>query len=217
MSLQTFINSAQTIEINRSKLVAQTISRSGRLLTASRNWVNPWRFVITPQPIWTWADYRTEFEDLVNADRYAEQTFQLGGSTGSAWLTKYQGANALTSNVLNTATITSFSGTSLVLANCPTNAGYLFKRGDIIQPTGHRYPYSVAADVLATSATRTVTVHRGYITPPATDNYILAGKTLIVGPGCTFYVQISKMPTYRMLPGQRVELTGNLELIEVVV
>jgi len=214
MPLQTFIDSAQSIEINRSKLVAQTISRSGKLLTASRNWTNPWRFTVSPQPIWTWATYRADIEDLVQADRNTEHTFKLGSTAKSAWLSAYQGANATTSNVLNTVTITSFSGTSLVLGNCPTNAGYLFKRGDILQPTGHRYPYVVTADVLATSATRTVTVHRGYL---AQENYTVAGKTVTVGAGCTFYVQASKMPTYRMLPGQRVELTGDLELIEVVV
>jgi hypothetical protein len=59
MALQDIINSAVNVEVNRSKLVAQTVSRSGRISVASRNWTNPFRFVITPKPVWTAAEYRS--------------------------------------------------------------------------------------------------------------------------------------------------------------
>ena len=50
--LQDIINSAVNIDFNRTKLVAQNISRSGRVSAASRNWANPYRFTVTPKPIW---------------------------------------------------------------------------------------------------------------------------------------------------------------------
>ena len=100
MALQDIINSAVNIEVNRSKLIAQTISRNGRISVASRNWNNPFRFVVTPKPVWSYDDYRAQFEPLFNNDRFASQTFALTDfnvstgaslSPGSDWLTEYQG------------------------------------------------------------------------------------------------------------------------------
>ena len=64
MALQDIINTASNIEINRSKLVAQTVSRSGRISVASRNWANPFRFTVTPKPVWTYTEYRAIFEPI---------------------------------------------------------------------------------------------------------------------------------------------------------
>jgi len=61
MTMQQIIDSAVNVEINRSKLVAQTVSRSGRISAVSRNWANPFRFTVTPKPVWTAAEYRSVF------------------------------------------------------------------------------------------------------------------------------------------------------------
>jgi hypothetical protein len=100
MALQDIINTASNIEINRSKLVAQTVSRSGRISVASRNWANPFRFTVTPKPVWTYTEYRAIFEPIFTADRYTTQSIALTNfntstgaltQTGMFWLTEYQG------------------------------------------------------------------------------------------------------------------------------
>jgi len=99
MSMQQIIDTAVNVEVNRSKLVAQTLSRSGRLSTVSRNWANPFRFVVTPKPIWTASEYREILEPLFDNDRYAPHGFYLNNldpttfqpNLGNSWMISYQG------------------------------------------------------------------------------------------------------------------------------
>jgi len=103
MSLQQIIDTAVNVEVNRSKLVAQTISRSGRISTASRNWANPFRFVVTPKPVWTASEYREVFGPLLDNDRYLPHGFYLNNvdattrlaNLGNSWMINYQGGGDL--------------------------------------------------------------------------------------------------------------------------
>jgi hypothetical protein len=180
MSLQDIVNTAVNIEVNRSKLVAQNVSRSGRISTASRNWVNPYRFVVTPKPIWTNAEYRSIFESIFNADRYAGHSIRLSNfddttglaTTGSAWLTEYQGGDDTVvpvNNILDFYLATSATaGTRMILsysAGSPTAGLYITKKGDWIRPAGNPYPYQATEDVIIPTA---FTAKTGTITASGT-------------------------------------------------
>lgn len=99
MALQDIIDTAVNIEVNRSKLVAQTVSRSGRISTASRNWTNPFRFVVTPKPVWTASEYRSVFAELLDRDRYEPMSMYLNNinqttfttTLNNSWMVNYQG------------------------------------------------------------------------------------------------------------------------------
>jgi hypothetical protein len=78
MSLQKIIDTAVNLEINRTKLVAQSVSRSGKILTAARNWTNPYRFTVTPKPIWEYNKMRDLIEDLYTRDRNQTHTIIFG-------------------------------------------------------------------------------------------------------------------------------------------
>lgn len=161
MSLQNIIDTAVNIEVNRSKLVAQNVSRSGRISVASRNWSNPFRFVITPKPVWTASEFRAAFEVLFDRDRYGTHPMILNNintSTGVAilgnsWMTKYQGgADSTGDNNIDSYWATSdTSGTRIVLTNVNstmiTAGTYLVKQGDYLRPAGSRYPYIAQDDV----------------------------------------------------------------------
>ncbi len=214
MSIQTVINSAQTIEVSRPALVASTMSRSGRLFTSARNWTKPWRFTVSPKPVWRIADVRGVIENIMTYDKHTEQTVYIGAT--ASWLTAYQGAVTVSTGALVGITCTSASGTTLNISYTGlSNGTIILKPGDIIQPNGHRYPYVVTNTVTATGATGSaaVTLHRGFL--PQTS-YTLNGSTLLVGSACGFRVKVSNLPTYRFLPGQLVEFTGDFELIESV-
>lgn len=162
MALQDIIDTAVNVEVNRSKLVAQNVSRSGRISTVSRNWANPFRFVVTPKPVWTAAEYRAVFEPLMNNDRFEAQSMFLNNinfatgsaSLGNSWMINYQGygdANnngSLDSYVATSATagtriILSYSGSTIT---SPTTK-YIFKSGDYVRPTITRYPSIVTNDI----------------------------------------------------------------------
>lgn len=224
MSLQFIINSAVSVEVNRSQLVAQSISRSGKVLTASRNWVNPWRFVVEPQPVWLHSNYRSIFEPVINGDKYAEYTIKLGQGKQS-WVTEYLGkclytnvtvteqGSPVTYRVLDGVSVSSASGTNMIVNTSGTAVGkILVEAGDIIQPFGHRYPYVATATVTVTGTSATIPLHRGYL-PTATS---ISGVGLRVGTDCEFTVQVTKMPTTKFTSGKLVEFTSNFDLIEVV-
>ena len=218
MSLQTIIDSAVNIEINRSKLIAQSISRSGRLLTASRNWANPFRFIVTPKPIWTWSEYRDEIQTVMDNDRYAEDSFYISNTSGLLWMTEYRGQLDAGSDTLADYTVSTFSGTTLTLttAGSPTVGNYIVRKGDWIRPTDHRYAYMVSADVVVPSPVSpvSITVHRGYIDQ---GGYTVAGKTIkLADTAARFYVQVTSLPKVRFLYNGLVEFTGDFELIEVI-
>ena len=185
MALQDIIDTAVNVEVNRSKLVAQTISRSGRISTASRNWANPFRFTVTPKPVWTAAEYRSVFAALLDNDRYLPHGFYLNNidattfaaDLGNSWMVNYQGgADANGNNAIDSYSATSAtSGAMICLSNVNsttiTAGTYLVKEGDYIRVSGYRYPYIATADVKIPTAASAIA---GVIQP--------AGVTVLLEP-----------------------------------
>jgi len=172
MSLQQIVNTAVNIEINRARLVAQTVSRSGRISVSSRNWTNPFRFTITPKPVWTAAEYREVFAELLDSDRYLPMTFTLNDvdpvtflpNLGNKWMIPYQGGADVSANngtIDSYAATADSSGSKIVLTNVNsttiTAGTYLVKKGDYLRPAGYRYPYIATADVVIPTAAASVT------------------------------------------------------------
>jgi hypothetical protein len=226
--LQLIVNKAQDIEIQRNALVSTSMSRSGRLLTAARNWAKPWRFVVTPPPVFKYdAATRKMIESVMTFDRYTDQKISLGATSGGRWMVDMVGEALLQSGSgLQVDSSTATSGNVLTCKLNTTNASktagtLLLGAGDYIQPMGHRYPYVVAENVLVpigtidANTTVEVRLNRG-ILPPAPDDSALAGAYIKGGYNCQWTVKVSKLPTMRFLPGQLVELTGQLELIESI-
>jgi hypothetical protein len=224
MALQDIINSAVNIEVNRSKLVAQNVSRSGRISVASRNWANPFRFVVTPKPVWTASEYRAIFEPIFTADLYSSQSIELTDhntstgaltATGMAWLTAYQGQlDSANDGTLDSYTATSMTDNSLTItkSGTPTVGNYIFKAGDYLRVSGGRYPYIVSTDVqVGAGSTAVVTTHRGKLETFTAGTAIFVGRRAAV-----FNVIVTKLPQIRFLPGQLVEFTGDFEMIEEI-
>ena len=106
--LQDIIDSAVNIDINRSKLIAQTLSRSGRLSTASRNWANPYRITVSPRPVWEYNNVRGMIETIYRNDRYISTTISLGNYTpsqGTSYTPSFAGYIA--GNILTVTSLTS--------------------------------------------------------------------------------------------------------------
>ena len=174
MAMQDIIDTAVNVEVNRSKLVAQTLSRSGRISVASRNWANPFRFIVTPKPVWTAEEYRSILEPILANDRYEPHGFYLNNispttllaNQGNSWMIPYQG-NAEGSGALNNNNIDSYqassdtSGAKLVMTNVNSTtitAGlYLVKKGDYVRPAGYYYPYIATSDVIIPTAVTGIT------------------------------------------------------------
>ena len=213
MSLQTIINNAQFITIDKTKLSAQSISRSGRVLTSEVTTAMPYRFTVGMHDGLKYSTNRSVLEDLDTLDKTTEENINIGTSnTGLDYITSYQGD----STGIGSCTITGYSGNTLIL-NC-TNAGtgtFLFKKGDYIQPSGaYRYPYQVTADVAHTTSNPvTIPIHRPFI---AQSGYVVNGATFVVGKDVTWNVKMMKKPLYSVVAYDLISFDADFQLIEVI-
>lgn len=216
MSLQGIINTASNIQVTRQEVVAQTVTRSGRIYTGRRDTVKPWQFRVTPANYYPWTVARPALEAIMSKDRYEESTISFSVS-GQSWMFGYQGAltaSELQNNVIITGstarTITAtISGT--VLSKASTDL--IFASGDIIQPLqgSHRYPYVVTENVARGSTTSiSIPVHRDIIGT-------LTAQGFRAGASCEFKVIVTNLPSYNYLPGQIIQFSGDFELLENVV
>lgn len=215
MSIQGIINTAQSVEISRQEIVAQTVTRSGRIYSGRRDTVKPWQFRVTPASYYTWESARAALEGIMNKDRYDEDTISFSQS-GQAWMFQYQGvctSNQLQNNVAITGTsgrniTATISGDILSLSS----SAIIFSAGDIIQPLAgsHRYPYIVTSNVTRGSVSSiTIPVHRDII-GTITSGGIRAGET------CTFKVIVTSLPSYQYVPGKLIQFSGDFQLLENV-
>ena len=215
MSLQAIINTATNVVVTRQEVVAQTVTRSGRIYSGRRDTVKPWQFKITPADYFTWSTARSTLEGVLTKDRYEESTISFSTS-GQSWMFAYQGAltaSQLQNNVIITGasarTITAtISDTVLSLAS----SAVIFAAGDVIQPlqNTHRYPYVVTENVTRGSTSSiSIPIHRDIIGT-------LTGSGFRAGASCEFKVIVTNLPSYTYLPGQLIQFTGDFQLLENV-
>ena len=215
MSIQNIIDKAQQIEIDRRRMVGQTISRSQRIKTSERSTAQPWKFKITPPGMLPWTASRGFIEVIDFNDRATEYAISLNNNSGMNYITSYMGS--ITQGQLNSLTILSTGTSTITITGMPSvsSSTVIFARGDLIQPNNSRYPYTVANPVTRGSSTTTsVTLHRPIIT---SEGINLIGQGLKVGNSCTWQVVITGLPTYQLIPMQRVQYTGDFELIEKII
>ncbi len=199
--LQTIIQRAAAIGINRRKVVGIQFTRNEIARTSITPTRNPWRFSIEMPAALQWYNNRDLIEALDNLDRYDYQTITFN-NTCLEWMLNYQGL--MTSGMISALTVLSYTGNQLTLQNLTaagvTNGTVMFRPGDFIQIGSNPHPMTVVNLVTATSAnTITFQVSR--------PNFLgtVASQGITVGPGCQFRVFCPNMPTYRLTPGGNVQ------------
>ena len=214
MTFQTIINSAQSIEFNRRRVVGQSISRSQRIKTAERVSAQPFVLTVTPQARFRWSDSRSAVELIQNFDRNDECEIRLSQATALSFITAYQGQ--LSAAQLSALTITNATSTSITIGGLPSisSSTVMFKAGDWIQPTDSRYPYIVTDQVIrGTGSEITATTHRPIIT---SEGISLTGP-LKIGTDTTLVVIASQFPTYSLVDKNWAQYNGDFVFVEKVI
>jgi len=221
MGIQTIIDNATYLTINKRKVAASSVSRSGHLKTADRG-VAFYQFTVGMHGGLTYSTSRAILEDLDTADIINEANVSLNNNSNMQYLTNYQGdiAQAQLDNITVVSPPTAVTGGANITLNCSsaTGSGLLFKKGDFIQPKGntstYRYPYQVTSDVtFSPSATLNVPVHRGVLSQDGVD---LNTHGIRVGNDVRFHIKSLNMPTYTVVPHDRIEFTSDFEFMEVI-
>jgi hypothetical protein len=230
MSLQTLMTYAQSMKVDRSDVVAQSVSRSGKIYTEQRNSVKPFRITFTPPDYLPWtAANRLIVEDVLAKDRHTPHTTRLGFSVGSQWMADYLGNKQSypqnqTTGVLDGLTFASSAGNVLTINTTGGSIGdVVLQAGDIIQPASQPYPYVVVrnsaglATYLKTGSTLAVTVHRPYMPHfVAGTEVLLANKAVIAGGWCTYNMIVTTLPSINYVPGKFIQFSGDFTLLEQV-
>ena len=217
MSIQAIIDESTFVTINKRKVAASTVSRSGHLKTADRG-VNFYQFTVGMHDGLTYSANRNLLEDLDTQDITVEANVSLNNNSNMQYLTNYKGN--ISQSSLNNITMVGHNGANLYI-NCSSGvsgSGTMFNKGDYIQPKGntstYRYPYQVTSDVaFCTGANVVVPVHRGVRTQ---DGVALTSGGIRVGNDVRFHVKATRMPTYSIVPHDRISFSGNFELMEVI-
>jgi hypothetical protein len=207
MGLQTIINLADSLTINRRKVVGIQYTRNEIARISEQPTRNPWRFTVNVGAMLPYENYRSLLEELDYLDRSIPEEITFSNNAKLSWMLAYQGV--MTSGNINSVLVESFGTesspyTSLVLNTLPSlsSSAILFKAGDFIQIENYPYPFTAVNTVTRGSGTSvTVTTHRGNF---ITDDVSLAH--IRVGNAVKFKVFCPNMPTYTLVPGGKTAL-----------
>mgnify|MGYP003110696989 CR=1 FL=1 len=216
MSLQTIIDNATYVTMDRREQYASTISRSGHYKTADRN-VNVYSFQVGMHNGLQYSTNRDVLEDIYSTGSTNEANISLNNNSGMNYLTNYQG-NIESAQIDNITMVGSYGAELYVDCSSATGSGNLFEKGDYIQPKGntdtYRYPYTVTSTVaFSTGSNVTIPVHRQVLTQ---DGVALTSGGIKVGNDVRWQVKITNLPTYSIVAHDRIEFTDDFELIEVI-
>ena len=219
MSLQTIIDNATFLNINKRRVVASSISRSGHYKTAERS-PSPYSFTVGAPQGFTYSTNRGVLEDLDSTDRITEVQINIGATNSAlSYLTDYQGS--LNSSQVGQISLNSVSGANIYLDTTSVSgspSGDMFKKGDFILLEGntstYRYPYQVTSDIAFSGGNVTIPVHRPVLSQ---TGVALTSGGIAVGNNVTFQVKCVNMPTYTVVPHDLVEFSDNFEFIEVII
>ena len=216
MSLQTIIDNATFVEIDRREMSGSTLSRSGHYKTADRN-VNVYSFTVGMHEGLTYSTNRGVLEDIYSTGSTNEANISLNNNSGMNYLTAYQGDIA--ANQISLINMVGSYGSELYVdCSGATGSGNLFEKGDFIQPKGntdtYRYPYQVTSDVaFSTGSNITIPVHRPVLSQ---DGVALTSGGIKVGNDVRWQVKITNLPKYTIVPYDRIEFSDDFEIIEVI-
>jgi hypothetical protein len=210
MSIQSLINIAETLEINRRKVVGQQVTRSGVVKTTETPTRNPWRMTVSVSAMIEYANARSLMETIDYYDRAVYQDINFYTNPRLSWMWAYQGD--MTVNQRSAVSISSFTGNQMVLTGLPTGSAgqFIFKAGDVFTVGTNPYPFTSVTDVVrGLGSTVTVTTNR--------PNFFISsvvGSGLTYGNSVDFRMIATSMPTYTIIPGRYIQINGALELHE---
>ena len=203
MSFQWIIDNAQSISINRKKVVASTTARDGTTRAVSRGG-QVWTFSVKLPDGIPWNILRPLISQAESLDRIATANISLN-TAGQRWLSGYQGNSVNYTGFV--ASITQGSQTLTLTTSPTTSSGYKFKAGDFIQISNGKV-YTVADNVAYNS--NSVLLHRPVIEGTST------GNQLLVAENCVFNVICTQFPNWSLFARDQVSWDGDFVFTEVV-
>ncbi len=209
MSFQYFVNTASNISIDNRPTVAQTISRSGMVRSVSRG-NSIWRFTITAPTGPQYIDIKDKILDAKTTGKDTVFNLQFDHS-GHEFLFDYAGDYTTTTS-RNVEVDPSLYGYSNIKDITPLTSGtYKYRKGDIIEVLG--YVYEITDDVIGTSGSDNVKLHRPLI---LADDFVAGTQAARLGGTARFSVKCISFPTFTLFGAKQVQWNGDFVFQEVI-
>lgn len=211
--LQTIINTADSLQIDRRKVVGIQVTMNEIPRTSATPTKQPWRMKLTVPSRLRYSEVRDLLEALDTIDRNTPEIVTFSNNACLSWIFRYQGAMSATQ--INNITVQSFNNNQLVLTGLPAvpSGTVLFAPNDLIQIGSNPFPFTSTSQILrGGSGTVTVTTNR-----PNIISTSVVGSGITVGNSCQFKMFCPNMPVYKLTPGGYIRGTGttlNNALIE---
>ncbi len=213
MSIQSLIDIASEIEIDRRENYAGIISRSGKYKTSDTN-INVFRFNVSPSQGLKYSENQALLVDCDQTNVLTTSNVSLNNNTGMNYLT----AN-MHGQTNNAITVVGYNGRDIYLDTTgATGSGQIFQAGDYLQPLGntntYAYPYTVrqSAPFSASSSNVLVQLHRPILEQ---DGVTIIGSGLRLGNDVRFNVKLANPVRYTVNPGDNLVI-DTIELVEVI-
>lgn len=206
--LQTIIDSADSLLIDRRKVVGIQITRNEVPRTSLTPTFQPWRFTLTVPSRLRYSQARALLEALDTLDRNTPEIVTFSNNACLSWIFRYQGS--MSTAQISGITVQSFVGNQLVLTNLPAIAStrVLFEPNDLIQIGTYTFPFTSTTQITrGTGSTVTITTNR-----PNIISSSVVGNGITVGNACDFYMFCPNMPTYKLVPGGAIKGAGGVTL-----
>jgi len=213
MSIQSLIDIASEIEIDRRENYAGVISRSGKYKTSDTN-INVFRFNVSPSQGLKYSESQALLVDCDQTNVLTTSNISLNNNAGMNYLT----AN-MHGQTNNAITVVGYNGRDIYLDTTgATGSGQLFQAGDYLQPLGntntYAYPYTVrqSAPFSSSSSNVLVQLHRPILEQ---DGVTIIGSGLRLGNDVRFNVKLTNPVRYTVNPGDNLQIEP-IEIVEVI-
>jgi hypothetical protein len=209
--LQTIIDKADSLEIDRRKVIGVQITRNEVPRTSATPTYQPWRMKLTVPSRLRYSEVRDLLEALDTIDRNTPEVVTFGNNACLSWIFRYQGAMSQTQ--INNITVQSFNNNQLVLTGLPAvpSGTVLFEPNDLIQIGNEPFPFTSTARVLRGGA-GIVTVFTNRPNIITGGSAAVTGDGITVGNSCDFKMFCPNMPVYKLTPGGYLRGTGSTTL-----
>lgn len=218
--LQTILNSANGLAIDRRKVVGIQYTRNEIPRVSQTPTKNPWHFTLDMPSRYRYSEARALMEQLDTLDRITPQIITFSDVSQFSWMFAYQGQ--LNVSQLGSLSVVSFIGDQLILDVTGITASgstVIFEQNDLFQIgslNAHPFPFTSTTKVLrGVGDTVTVTTNRPNILSVGSAGVV--GLGLTIGNNCQFKMFCPNMPTYKLTVGGYVgngTTTTNNALIE---
>lgn len=215
---QWIFDNAETMSINKGPIISQTITRDQSVRAVSRGGA-VWRFNLKIADAYKYSDIRWRINEMDLNIKTSTSTIQLS-NPGYEYIVAYRGdLTTLQRSALRMKYTSAMSAVNTMkfevselpaLGGSVTSTTAIFRIGDVIQKAGSKYVYTVNTDVLrGTGTTVEVPVHRTILDTPSDT-----ATAINIGAACTWTVICTQMPTWKIIPYDRVQWDGEFQFYE---